>query len=623
MMATLTCIRALWSQAGAALRGLRSKVVGSPTRQRSQGQGRPHLVRALAPESSLDRIAGVRGESGRGRISLSPIITTPGRERRERCLPDINNPRRDSRRRSASEAPRRAASGLASRPGGGDVRAWLASCAISLLTALFVAAPASAQTLTATHPYGGPLYEGDKDVTITITGFTIAGECSKIGLNLVTGNSSDFVVSSELSGQPCDSTRTDARFNFTFEVDSGDPHNKTLVHELYSVDKTDSTETIHGRFTLTITNGLRPAKISLNMPTSGGGSDPKRGINLRESSTGVKIEVWLTAPPPDEDQSARVTFSNKGQTRWGGTGGTNSSVSKFFTKDNYANRQTVILRPVPDDNSDDWVGKVTVESGFYYYLPKIEIPVTVIDETAPSVFDTNRLTLVESGPAKSYTVKLGREPVEDVTLVTKAHTHLRFKGPGDSAFGEQTTLTFTKGVNGTWKTPQTIEVKHILDSDGDNEKTLPIVHEPGPGTKTWHLSTKDLPVTLTDAGNVPIFSRDSVPVIEGGPAETYTVKLERDPGQTVTLTAEVPPGASGISASASARRNGRRPCRTDLHRRRQWHLEDPADHHRHRVKRNQFRRRKGLAHAQRQPQPEMAAEPESFGRGTGIGPRWR
>ena len=558
MMATLTCIRALWSQAGAALRGLRSKVVGSPTRQRSQGQGRPHLVRALAPESSLDRIAGVRGESGRGRISLSPIITTPGRERRERCLPDINNPRRDSRRRSASEAPRRAASGLASRPGGASVRAWLASCAISLLTALFVSAPASAQTLTATHPYGGPLYEGDTDVLVTVTGFTITGECSKIGLNFLADESSNAAASDfkeplqevlTRQGIACDSNRTEAQFEFTFYYDNN-RRNKTLVHELYSVNQADSTKTSHGKFTLTITDGRRQANIALNMLTSGGGTDPKRGIELRESdSAGVKIQVRLATEPP-EGKTVRIQFTDYGQAddqaKWKkGKISDSSSTSLQFKKDDYDKPKTVTLLPVPDTDGTDWQKKVKVESFGYYYLDKIQIPVTVIDETAIPVFDTNRLTLVESGPAKSYTVKLHREPVEDVTLVTKAHTHLRFKGPGDSTFGEQTTLTFTKGVNGNWKTPQAIEVKHILDSDGDNEKTLPIVHEPGPGTKTWHLSTRDLPVTLTDAGNVPIFSRDSVPVIEAGPAETYTVKLERDPGQTVTLTAEVPQAHRG------------------------------------------------------------------------------
>ena len=557
MMTTLACIRALWAQAGAVLRGQRRRVEGSSARQRYQGQGQPHLVRAFAPESSLDRIAGVRGVSGPESSRLSLVTATPGRERRERCLPDINHPRRDSRRRSASEVPRRAASGLASQPGGGSVRAWRAACAISLLTALFVAAPASAQTLTATHTYGGPLYEGDTDVLVTITGFTITGECSEIDLNFLAGESSnadtsDFKVSGEVltrQGTACDSNLTEAQFEFTFNYDNY-PRNKTLVYELYSVNQADSTETRHGKFTLTITDGRRQAGIALDMPTSGGRSDPKKGIELRESdSAGVEIKVRLATEPP-EGKTVRIQFTDYGQAddqaKWKkGKISDSSSTSLQFKKDDYDKPKTVTLLPVTDTDGANWKGNMEVQSFGYYYLDKIQIPVTVIDETALSVFDTNRLTLVESGPAKSYTVKLSREPVENVTLVTKAHTHLRFKGPGDSAFGEQATLTFTKGVNGSWKTPQTIEVKHILDSDGDNENTLPIVHEPGSGTETWQLSRKDLPVTLMDAGNAPIFSRDSVPVIEAGPVETYTVKLERDPGQTVTLAAEVPQAHRG------------------------------------------------------------------------------
>ena len=399
--------------------------------------------------------------------------------------------------------------------------------------------PAIAQTLTATHQFGGPLYEGDQNVPVTISGFTISGECSEIGLNLVTGNSSDFSVSSESLGQPCDSTRTEARFVFTFKDVPGGQNSKTLVHELYSVDKTDSTKTTRGRFTLTITNGLRPQKVSLNRPISGGGTDPKKGIELQEGSAPVTIEVWLTHPPPDENRGARVDFTSNGQALWGGTSRGGVSAARYFTKDNYADRQTITLRPDPDDNSDDWKGHVDVDPALYYYLPIIRIPVTVIDRTAVPVFDSNSLTLIEGGPAKSYTVKLDREPVADVTLVTKAHTHLRFKGPDDSAFGEQATVTFTTGANGTWKTPQTVEVKHILDSNGNNESGQ-IDLERGSGTQDWQLQDGNLSVTLTDAGNAPIFSRDSVPVIEGGAAETYTVKLERDPGRTIVLAAEVP-----------------------------------------------------------------------------------
>ena len=133
-------------------------------------------------------------------------------------------------------------------------------------------------------------------------------------------------------------------------------------------------------------------------------------------------------------------------------------------------------------------------------------------------------------------------------------------GPGDSAFGSQASLTFTGGTSGNWKTEQAITVKHILDNNDNDESRLPIVHERGQGTTAFQLSEKNLPTTLTDAGNAPIFSRDSVPVIEGGPAETYTAKLERDPGRTVTLTAEVPSAhrqsvkvqAPGGTAGASA-----------------------------------------------------------------------
>ena len=420
------------------------------------------------------------------------------------------------------------------------------ACALVLLTALFATA-ASAQTLTATHRFGGDLYEGDQHVTVTITGLSITGECSEIGLDFdadkSSGTVSDFGVTSEL-GQlgACDSARTAAEFDFTFKQIPG-KSDKTLVHGLYTVDKNSDIKTTHGEFTLTIKDGLRQAKVNLNVPVPGGTDyNPRRpsGITLREGdSDGVKVQVWLATSPPG-GETALVDFEHGGRTKWKG-GFSHTTGSRLqFTKDNYNEHQTVTLVPDPDDDDKNSTENVEVESFHYYYLPTIRIPVTVIDETAVPVFAPNHLTLVERGPAESYTVKLDREPVKNVTLVTQKHAHLRFKGPGDSAFVEQATLTFTKGANGSWKTPQTIEVKHISDSDGNNHTNLPIVHQRGSGTVSWQLSTKDLPVTLTDAGNAPIFSRDLVPVIEGGSAETYTVKLERDPGETVTLTAEVP-----------------------------------------------------------------------------------
>ena len=422
------------------------------------------------------------------------------------------------------------------------------ACALVLLTALFATAT-SAQTLTATHRYGGPLYEGDSAVTVTITGFNgkITKECSKIGLRFVPGDStnataSDYTVSGESAGGACDSTRTEAKFEFSFKSDSS-PGNKKLVYQLYAVNKVGGAEISLGKFALDIENGDRGTGIILLEKASK--SDPRDGLTLQENATsGVVIEVSLKSPPP-EGRSVTVDFRNPNvggaAVRWSGTTpGSNDLTLRTFTKDNYNTPQTITLYPRIDDDSEHWTGTVTAQVEYWYSTHTAHIPVTVTDVTAVPVFAPSRLTLVERGPADSYTVKLDREPVKNVTLVTQKHTHLRFKGPGDSAFGEQATLTFTKGANGTWKTPQTIEVKHIPDSDGSNQTTLPIVHAPGSGTTAWQLSTKDLPVTLTDAGNAPIFSPDSVRVIEGGPAATYTVKLERDPGKTVTLTATVP-----------------------------------------------------------------------------------
>ena len=460
--------------------------------------------------------------------ALRELAGAAERGHRERRAPDTGRPHRGSRCAPASGAPRRVASGLASRPGGGSVRAWRATCAISLLTAFFVAAPAGAQTtLTATHEYDGPLYEGDTNVALKISGFNIQGD----NLHLVREFASESEAGDEdFSVSQVTPRRTQTTYLITVLKDDDDNEgDEDLVVKLYQGSGADRID--YGQFTITIKNGPRP---NVGIITE----HPK--YELQESQpVGVPVKVWLAGPPPGNSITVRFLRTGNDRVQFDSSPLV-QAITRDFTKSNYDQPQTITLWPGQDSDNEDWSGNVQMQAAGYYYLRPQKLPVTVIDTTAIPIFSTGRLKVVERGPAQSYTVKLDRDPGADVTLVTRAHSLLRFKGPGDSAFGEQASLSFTGSASGTWKTPQTIEVQHILDNDGIESTGLPIIHERGAGTTASQLSSGDLPTTLTDAGNTPIFSRESVPVIEGGAAQTYTVKLERDPGRNVTLTAEVP-----------------------------------------------------------------------------------
>ena len=122
---------------------------------------------------------------------------------------------------------------------------------------------------------------------------------------------------------------------------------ENLVLKLYHLGpQPTSAKTDHGKFTITIKNGPRPAVgISLD----------KTSYELKENqSAGVPVKVWLDGPPP-EGITAQIEFHrpDRGAIQPRGVDQRTSSVSRRFNKNNYNKPQTVILEPRPDADNDD------------------------------------------------------------------------------------------------------------------------------------------------------------------------------------------------------------------------------------------------------------------------------
>ena len=154
-------------------------------------------------------------------------------------------------------------------------------------------------------------------------------------------------------------------------------------------------------------------------------------------------------------------------------------------------------------------------------FPKVDPPPGV------TVSATDDLSVPEGGSA-SYTVVLDTQPMADVTI-----TVMRSSGDDENLTASPATLTFT---NSNWNTEQTVTVSAAEDADSENGTALFTHAVAGPGTVYHGLPAPG--VTATESDNDPpgvMVSETTLSVPEGGSA-SYTVMLETQPTDDVTIT---------------------------------------------------------------------------------------
>ena len=194
--------------------------------------------------------------------------------------------------------------------------------------------------------------------------------------------------------------------------------------------------------------------------------------------------------------------------------------------------QTVTVTAAEDDDGvTDAVATLThtISGGGHgsTTVPNVEVSITEND-TAGIVISKDILTVGEGDAAgMSYTVKLATQPSDSVSVSITGHadTDLRL---------DKTTLTF---IVNDWDTPQTVTVEAGQDDDTVND--IATLTHTASGADYVNL-TKDLPVTVTDAGDPQVtvkFGADTYTVSEGNTA-TITVTLSADPKSTVIIPLE-------------------------------------------------------------------------------------
>ena len=262
--------------------------------------------------------------------------------------------------------------------------------------------------------------------------------------------------------------------------------------------------------------------------------DDSAGVAISESSLTIveggsdTYTVKLNTEP-----SADVSVTISGHS---GTDVRLSDTELDFTPGNWDTAQTVTVTAGQDDDAagDTDVTLTHAVTGASEYaaidaatVPRVVVTITEDDSAGVSISRTT-LTINEGG-SDTYTVALNTEPSDDVTVTISGHA-------GTDVTVDNTELTFTAG---NWDVPQTVTVTAEHDDDTEAESDVTLSHAVTGASEYAAIDAATVPrvvvkITEDDSAGVTI-SRTTLTIAEGS-SDTYTVKLDTQPSDDVTVT---------------------------------------------------------------------------------------
>ena len=160
---------------------------------------------------------------------------------------------------------------------------------------------------------------------------------------------------------------------------------------------------------------------------------------------------------------------------------------------------------------------------------------------SPSVsVSPSSLTITEknTGSSGDITVALGTRPDASVQILVQSMdtsevsmASVAYPDPAVS----QTTVTFTQS---NWDTPQTVTIYGYDDQEADGNRNVTVKLEMVPGSDTLYntLNPADVLATVLDSASAGLtLSKNSLLVKEGGVSDSFTVRLNTQPTDPVTV----------------------------------------------------------------------------------------
>ena len=218
-----------------------------------------------------------------------------------------------------------------------------------------------------------------------------------------------------------------------------------------------------------------------------------------------------------------------------------SKTTLTFTDQTWNSHQDITVTTSHDDDAlhepdRQITHAVTSQDPKYNSINVDQITVSVTDDdTAGVTLSTDSLTILE-GNSKPYTIVLDTEPSNDVTITINDPSNTDITADPDS-------YTFTPD---DWGAPNTITVTTVDDDDAPDDSGT-ITHTITT-TATEYLTdipnghpypavtVRDLDVTVTDPDEPEIILSKTSATLEEGTTATYTVHLDTQPINQVTIT---------------------------------------------------------------------------------------
>ena len=195
---------------------------------------------------------------------------------------------------------------------------------------------------------------------------------------------------------------------------------------------------------------------------------------------------------------------------------------------------TLVLVPTDDyiDEADETleVQGSTSESRSGPQLEVSGVVVTIRDDDTAGVTTTpTELSVVEGG-SSSYGVALDTQPGADVTVAVSGHSGTDITVSGTTLTSD--TLTFTAD---NWNTAQTVTVSAAQNNDVADKADVTLTHTVTGTAEYAGVTADSVTVTITDDDTVGVTVSETELEIDEGASATYTVKLDTEPTDSVTV----------------------------------------------------------------------------------------
>ena len=297
----------------------------------------------------------------------------------------------------------------------------------------------------------------------------------------------------------------------------------TISHTVSSMDTGYNNYSIDD-FTVTAddndTASVTVSKTSLSM------DEEERDAGGQETGDSYTL-VLGTQPGPGERVTITPSTTNRTLLI--------NPTSVSFNENNWNSPVEVKVQSGPDDNLNDETSTIThAVSG--YGSSAASIAVTVSDNDTPSVDLSWTNRAIGEGSSATYEIKLGFEPSGTVTVTIVQPTNTDVTIDTDTGLaGNQNTLAFTGGSNGTWSTPQPVTISVGEDSDSAAENAT--IEHTVAGANYAGTTVGDVIVSVFDSASPGILvSKTTLTISEARGQSTYKVKLATQPTVDVTIT---------------------------------------------------------------------------------------